>query len=107
MIGTDDGFETEVTGFRQRTAQRLRGRSATRAARTDVGEFVGEACACMDFQQELGQVDAWQQRPHLAQGEATGRFVQACPGQWYQRVTALDAFHTHRVMRGKLAAVRR
>ena len=101
MIGTDDGFETDVTGFREQDRTETHGQVRhPRGPFTNVGEFVGEACARMDFQQELGQVDSWQQRPHLiTQGEATGRFVQLVQAGEYQRVTVCDAFHAHRVIR--------
>ena len=63
-IGTDDGFETDITGFRQQDRTETHGQVRhPRGAFTDMGKFMGKPRARMDFQEELGQIDAWQTAP--------------------------------------------
>ena len=101
MIGAHDGFEADVAGFRQQdrtdTYRQLR---HPRFAFTDVGTFIGEARSRLDFQQQLRQIDAWQQIQHaVAQSAETGRFFEPVESAEDQGVTALERFHTHRLIR--------
>ena len=103
-IGAYHRFEADVAGFCQEHCTQAEGQvSDPRRPFADMGEGIGKARACMDFQEELREINPWEPRKDVvAEHEQAGgllQFIEPCHGEG---VTALALFDPHRCIGRKV-----